>query len=287
MKRIDSFLSADQQHSIHLVWWLCDHPKGTIQLVHGMNEYIERYDAFAQAMNEAGYVVVGHDHLGHGLSVKASERGHFKNQWLIEDIHQVAQMVNPHLPHILLGHSMGSFLVRQYLCLYHDVDKAIIMGSCWQAMPLLYFAKGLSHLIGLLRGRKRPSQWLHQLAIEGYNRPFGPYGWLSRDEAIVQAFQHDSLTQFHFTNGAYEQMFKGLVYAQKHQHAIQSDLPILIISGLDDPVGRMGKGVKALYKRFKQTHTQVSLILYPGMRHEILNEIGKEQVYADLLAFIS
>lgn len=274
-------------------------PKAILQIVHGMVEHIDRYDEFAKRLTKKGYLVVGYDHLGHGGSVvEESDYGYFAkkegHRLLIKDIRRLykkMKMTYPETPYFLMGHSMGSFLVRRYLTIYggEGLDGAIIMGTGRQKFPVALFGVGVAELLKKWKGDRYRSKWINQLAFGGYNRKFDSpktdSDWLSRDEEQVKKYCDDSRCQFIFTVSAYQDLFRVLCEIEKKGNLkrMRKDLPILLIAGQEDPVGDFGKAVKKLYNQYQKLGIKdVELKLYAEDRHEILNELDRECVYQDL-----
>lgn len=274
--------------------------RGVIQLVHGMEEHIGRYDEFANFLTKNGFIVVGHDHLGHGKTAKTDEElGFFteKNGWfyLAEDIHILQNQIKkeyPNIPYIIMGHSMGSLLTRTYVTLYQDkLDGIIITGTSGQKAGL-FTGKLLARLIMLCKGKTYKSKLLASLVTGNFNRQFKPnktsVDWTTSDEKIIEEHIKDSNPNCRFTVSAYYELFKGSMYLNKKKHIAKTpNIPILIFSGEKDPVGENGKGVKRVYQMLKETGKEdVTLKLFPNGRHEMLNEVNREEVFAFVLDWI-
>lgn len=302
-KRDFSFLSADGIHQIHAVAWYADGPvRGVVQLTHGLSEYILRYDRFARFLNSHGFHVVGHDHLGHGQSVTGpGEYGCFpvENGWNIvnDDVHQVRQWAAeewPGLPHFLLGHSMGSFQARTYLIRYPgSVDGCILSGTGQEEPSAIAGGKALAELICKAKGPHYVSKLVGNLSLGAYNKQFAPNrtgsDWISRDEEAVDRYVADPLCQFLPTVGMFRDMLGGLQTLACYDELLKMDrsTPVALFSGDCDPVGDNGKGVKKVCALFREAGcTDVTMKLYPGARHEILNEVNREEVYENILAWI-
>ena len=295
----ESFPSVKGPMLDKAVWLPDGAPKAVVQLVHGMCEYIERYDATARRLNEAGFAVVGHTHLGHGK--KAKLLGYFAPEggWdaLIEDVHAVrmqTQQEYPNLPYFLLGHSMGSFVTRTY-CLKYEAGLAgvVLSGTGHFDKGTVETAKTIAGLQCALGMAQKPSRLLEKLSSgsnnKGYSDVRTPFDWLSRDREQVQRYMTDPYCGFTFTAGAYRDMFDGLsrLYPEK-LGAMQKEIPILLFAGDMDPVGSHGEGVKRVAQELKDAGVQdVSLKLYPEGRHEMFNELNKEEVWADLIAWLN
>lgn len=303
MKQEFFYPSKDGLTQIHAIEWIPDgEVRGILQIAHGMVEFIDRYDRFASFMAANGIYVVGNDHLGHGQSVTdPSQLGYFAkhdgNSCVLGDMQQLredAVKKYPDVPYFILGHSMGSFLARQFIEKYGEgVKGAIIMGTAYQANAMLDLAIGLTAVFQQVRGGHYRSDTINNMVLGSYNKSFEPArtkdDWLTRDEAIVDAYVANPLNQFVFTVNGYYNMFRGMRYCQRQQNLgkIPKALPILVTSGGNDPVGEFGKGPRMVAEAYRKTGIQdVTLKLYPGNRHEILNELDKETVYNDLLAWI-
>ncbi len=299
MKKEFYYLSRDGKTQIHAVEWLPeDAPKGVLQICHGMVEYIERYHEFAEYLCRQGYYVTGHDHLGHGKSVKdETEYGYFPkkngNQCVIGDIHQLRMITSkkyPGVPYLMLGHSMGSFLLRQYLTEHGDgLAGVVIMGTGYQPMAVLEAGQLVCRVTAWFKGWKYRSKFVDNLSFGSFNKRFEPgetgREWVTSDSELCRKYVEDPLCMFRFTVGGYYQMFEGMkVLARPESMArIPRDLPVLFPAGADDPVGAFGKNVMKVYKKYKSSGMQkVAVKLYAGGRHEILNETIREQVYEDL-----
>jgi alpha-beta hydrolase superfamily lysophospholipase len=303
MKREFYFLSKDEKTKIHAIEWIPEGPiKAVLQMCHGMVEFIDRYDVFAQFLASNGFYVVGHDHLGHGKSVTTSSNlGFFDekngNACVVGDIHQLRIMTEkkyPQLPYFMMGHSMGSFLVRQYIGTYGvGLSGAIIMGTGDQPTMILQAGKAVCRWIALFKGWKCRSTLVDGMACGAYEKEFDlendGSNWLTKDPEVVKKYRLDPTCGFMFTVNAYFHMFDGMVKMNKQEKAgkIPKSLPIVFVSGKDDPVGEFGKGVRKVFKRYKATEMKdVRMKLYEGDRHEILNEFDKEDVYNDLLRWL-
>ena len=276
-------------------------PRAVVQLVHGIAEHVDRYDGFARFLTEQGFAVVAEDHMGHGKSINGEGiRGYFHGGWFtaVADTHHLLELTReayPGIPYILFGHSMGSFMARTILCKYPDsgITAAIICGTGWQptlALPALIKA---ADLIGKRSGETVPSKALEAMAFGSYNkrveRKRTVCDWLTRDNAVVDAYMADPLCGFTPSAGLFRDMLSGIRYIQKPENlnAMKKDLPVFFIAGGDDPVGSYGKGVQKAAEAFRQAGMQdVTVKLYPLCRHEILNEINKEEVCQDILSWI-
>ena len=297
--RVDFYYPSCGSGMIHGCRWEPETaPVAVVQIVHGVAEHIARYDDFAAFLASKGILVVGEDHMGHGESVDAEGNlGKFAGGWhkAVADVHRLlcyTRMEHPDVPYILLGHSMGSFMVRTLLCKYPQsgVDGAIISGTAWMHRAIVNSGIAAATLVGKRNGMDTPSKFLNDMMFGSYcNRiaqPRTPCDWLTRDAQIVDAYVADPLCGFPMTAALAKNMLNGIKYIQEPANLakMRKDLPVYFFAGSDDPVGNYGAGVRKAAEQFvKAGMENVSLKLYPQCRHEVLNELNKEEVYADLL----
>lgn len=302
------FLSHDKTTQIKGLIWTPEGmgssaPRGIVQIVHGMAEHIGRYDDFARFLSGQGYVVCAHDHIGHGKSVSSPDRyGCLPIQGgkdvLIEDVHELRKTVAARyarqIPYILFGHSMGSFIVRAYLARYAEgLAAAVICGTGQQPLILSKGGNFLARRIAASRGEDFKSSLLHNRGAGAYSRQVAnartEFDWLSTDPAVVDAYAADEQCGFVFSAGGYATLtdLTGEIATHAQVAKIPHDLPVLFVSGANDPVGGCGKGVRAAAEQLRRAGVKrVDVVLYEGMRHEILNEPGREQVYAEIVQWI-
>lgn len=305
MKREEFYYdSRDGQSKIHAVKWIPDaaKPLAILQISHGMAEYILRYDEFAKFLAEKGILVTGSDHLGHGLSRAANKPyGYFCSRdaatVVVRDVHRLKKIVqeeNPGVPYFILGHSMGSFILRNYLCRYGSgIDGAVIVGTAHHPRAVTGFGIALAGLLQCVQGEEHPSKLLNILAFGSCRKRVKNaktlFDWVCSDEAVVKRYIDDPLCGFTFTLNGFRTLFELIEGAgyKKNLMKIPSGLPILMLSGEQDAIGNYGKGVRKVYDTLKSVGIEnVTLKLYPQDRHEILNEEDKEQVFEDILQFI-
>lgn len=286
----DSKSGVDRLHGVR--WVPEGAPAAVMQIVHGMAEHIERYEEFARFLAEKGVLVVGHSHLGHGKSAKCAEDlGYFAepdgNACVVADIHQLRTMTQeayPGVPYYILGHSMGSFLTRQYLGLHPEgLAGAVIMGTGDMPTAVLKAAKGICQVLAMVKGWRHRSQTVNGMVVGGYEKKLG-LGWLSKNEENVAKYAADPLCGFCFTLNGFYGLFSGFLRAVSREMAgqIPKDVSIFFVAGSEDPVGDCGKGVKAAYDRYVRHGAKAQMKLYLGDRHEILNEDDRETVYNDI-----
>ena len=278
-----SYKSADGTKIVAYRWEPEDAaPRAAIQLTHGMGEHARRYDHVARALNEAGFVVYAQDHRGHGASGDPDAYGNLgEGSWtaLVDDIGLLSSQIradHPDLPLILLGHSMGSFAVQQYLLDHSaDVDGVVLTGTA--AIDVLEPALDLDQPLDLAM----------------FNAPFEPartdYDWLSRDEAVVDAYIADPGCGFGLDTGSAKLMFAGArrLADPAQLAAMRSDLPVYIAVGEADPVNGGLALLTPLTDRYQAAGlTDMTIRTYPGARHEILNEINRDEVIAELTGWL-
>lgn len=298
------FDSRDGKTKLHAVRWI---PEGKVicilQIVHGMAEYVERYEEFARYMAEKGVLVTGEDHLGHGKSVKnGAPYGYFCKQdpatVVVRDVHRLKKMTQeeyPGVPYVILGHSMGSFIFRNYLSRYGTgIQGAIICGSGSMPTPVILCAKAVAKIQKLFMGERHVSKLLDSMAFGSYNKRIGQketaFDWLAANKPVVEAYMKDPLCGFVFTVNGFETLFELLHRAQKPENMrkIPKELPVFLIAGEEDPVGNYGAGVTQIYESYQKElgMKNVRMKLYAGDRHEILNESDREQIYEDIYPWL-
>jgi len=279
-------------------------PRALLQISHGMCEYIGRYEDFAEFLCRRGFAVFGNDHIGHGsTAVSDSDLGYIPRvgggDMLVEDLHKTALKVReryPDVPHILLGHSMGSFAARLYAVKYGgELDGLIIMGTGGPDNPTA-MGKAVARLVGLGNGGRKRSKLIDSIAFGSYCKRFTgdgehpKYAWLTRDRAIVDKYAADKLcSSYIFTADGFYTLFDmiGRVSEKSWAGSLPKKLPVLVVSGDEDPVGDYGRGVKKVYDRLLAAEIgDLTLRLYSDDRHEILNELDRDIVYNELAEWL-
>ncbi len=301
--------SRDGMTKIHAMQWepaeeaLVDgKPVCIVQIVHGMTEHIGRYDDFAGFLADKGILVVGNDHLGHGESLSSNGLyGYFCENdpatVVVRDVHRLKKLTqenNPGVPYIILAHSMGSYILRNYLVKYGTgIDGAILLGTGFVSKPSVNAAVMIPKLFCLLGKGKSYIDFFHKAVFGKYlsriDNPQTQKDWLTKDRAIIEQYLADQKCQFNFTVNGYYTLSILVKRAQdeKAWEKIPKKLPILIAAGTQDPVGNWGEGPQKLYDAFINLDmTRTQLKLYNGDRHEILNEVDRETVYVDLYNWI-
>ena len=302
-----TFLSNDGKTAVHAVKFMPDSGeyKAILQISHGMVEFIERYTTFAEFLTENGYMVVGHDHIGHGQSVESKEDwGYFceenPSDVVVADMHKLRMLTqeeNPNVPYFMLGHSMGSFLLRKYLAFHNEnLRGAIIMGTGFIPVNISSLALKLTGVIGKLRGSKHRSKFIQSLAFGADYKGFDMTGekpedsWLTKDVAIVNQYYNEPRCTYMFTVNGYKGLFEAVNFSCNPENAalLAKKLPLFLVSGAQDPVGGLGKGVMQVYDMYKDAGIQdLTYKLYDNDRHEILNETDKQVVFDDILAWMN
>lgn len=297
------FDSRDNSSRIHALRYTPDdgNVRAVVQIVHGMAEYVERYEEFAQFLTDRGFAVTGEDHLGHGKSAGENGYGYFCSQdpatVVVRDVHRLkklTQQLYPSVPYIILGHSMGSFILRNYLCRYGTgISGAIIMGTGMQPQSLLLLAKGLVALCRVLKGEKHVSKLLETIAFGSYNQRFEPartrMDWLSKDEKKVDEYIADPICGFTFTVNGFGTLFELIyrLYDEANLKKMPGELPVLVVSGEDDPVGEFGKGVRRTIRSLESAGMKnLTCKLYTSDRHELLNETDRGKVMEDICSWM-
>ena len=296
--RTDHYFDSCGAGKIHYCRWTPEgQPKAVVQIIHGIAEFVERYDDFACYLNSLGYLVVAEDHMGHGKSIAGgSIQGYFHGGWFaaVKDACRLMKDTmaeHPGIPYVLFGHSMGSFMARTILAKYPDsgIAGAIICGTGWQPKAALPAVIRLVDSVCRKTGEEKPNEKLQSMVFGSYNKrvksPRTPFDWLTRDSKIVDAYIAHPLCGFTASCGLLRDMMKGIHYVEQTENLkrMRKDLPVFFIAGGEDPVGPYGKGVEHAAEVFRKMGMEhVSCQIYPGGRHEILNELNREQVYRDV-----
>ena len=298
------FQSSTGRTSIHALKCVPDSkPRAVVQIAHGIAEHIDRYRPFMEFLADNGFVAAGNDHLGHGKSIRVpEEQGFFaeKDGWwrVVDDmdkLHDIMSNEYPELPYVLFGHSMGSFLTRTYLIKHPDkYDGVILSGTGHQSPALVLGGNAAASVMAKLNGAMGDGAKLDSLAFGSYlnkiENPRTKFDWLSRDTEQVDKYIADPLCGFVGKIGLYRDMMQGIKFITDKKNIAQmnKEKPVYFMSGDGDPVGDYGKGVERAYEAFCDAGLHdVFMRLYPGGRHEMLNETNKEQVYQDILSWLN
>lgn len=286
--------SSTGEDMVHVVEWEPDgEVKGILQIAHGVREHMGRYERFALYMAEKGFLVIGNDHLGHGETAAPYNKfGYFAPKdgsgYAVRDMRRVflrAKKKYPDVPYILLAHSMGSFFARRYAANYgKELDGLILLGTGGKPRWMLRFGCFLLNVIESVKDEYSRSWIMEQVCFALYNCRIShrrtPVDWLSRSPKEVDRFQNDPLCQFTLTLNGYRSLFESIHYGQKWKNIrrIPKRLPILIMSGAEDPVGDYGRTVRTVAKWYKLAGIRdVTCRIYRDARHELLNEIEYEK----------
>ena len=294
--------STDHIHTLKGVLYIPDGEiKGIFHLVHGMCEHIGRYEPFLSRLAENGYLCCGYDNLGHGNTAREPEELGFiahKDGWkyLVNDVKAFEDAVlklYPEKPLYLMGHSMGSFIVRLAAEKGDLAAQKLIV--CGTAGPNPASGAGLllAKLIRLIKGEKHRSPLINQVAFSAYNKRFEgetAFDWLTKDKSVIEQYHRDPFCGYSFTVSGMHDLIELIRFCNRGAwfSSLEKSLPVLLIAGSDDPVGNYGKGVTTVYKRLLSAgQKQVTLRLYENCRHEIHNDTCKEEMLEDILAFLS
>ena len=277
--------------------------KGVVQIAHGMAEHAARYERFAEALTKAGYAVYANDHRGHGKTAGSQEEiGYFADEtgWekVVEDMHTLTGIVKkefPKKPFFLFGHSMGSFLSRHYSMLYaNELSGLVLSGTGGDPGIIGKIGLFIAKMDARIHGKKAKSEIMNKLSFGAFNDAFKPnrtdYDWLSRDNTEVDKYISDPLCGTVFTSGFFCDMLSGIGYINKKENIakIPKNLSIYIFSGAKDPVGASTKGVTQVFKALKSAGIgDLTLKFYEDGRHEMLNEINRDEVFSDVIAWLN
>lgn len=296
-----NILSSDGKNTLSGTMYIPDGEiHGIFHLVHGMTEYIGRYEPLFSAMASAGYLCAGFDNLGHGNTAQAGDLGFIahKNGWsyMVDDVKLFSDALKseyPNLPYCLMGHSMGSFITRIAVSRYPMLaDKYICCGTAGNN-PAANIGLLICDIIKAFRGERAISPFIESIAFGSYNKRFDgntDYEWLTKDREVINKYSRDKFCTFHFTVSAMHDLISlmKLCNTKSCFKNTPNNLPIFIIAGDADPVGNYGKGVKQVYNNYKAYGKKdVTMFLYNDCRHEIHNDTCKEQMLDDIIKFIT
>jgi alpha-beta hydrolase superfamily lysophospholipase len=302
MQSTTTTVTASDGIPLHTKRWLPEgQVRAVVQIAHGMAEHSGRYARLAQALTGAGYAVYATDHRGHGDTGSEADRGYFADEhgWdtVVADLRAVtrfAQDEHPGLPVFLLGHSTGSFLSRSYVIEdSRGLAGLVLSGTTGHPGVRGRAGVALAALEARIRGRRHPSTLLDGLAVGSYNNAFKPIrtnvDWLSRDPDEVDLYVADPHCGYTMTTGFFADLAGALLDINDRRRVarVRRDLPILLVSGDEDPVGANGKGVRAVAEQYRSVGVvDVTCTLYPGARHEIFNETNRDEVTSDVVAWL-
>lgn len=307
-KKFESFDGAILQKYIYT----CENPKAIVQIAHGMQEYCATYFEFAKYLADNGYMVVMFDERGHGKTVEKQDLGKVNKekhtsislstdfdfskvkddifrQTVIDHIYLTSLLKNKYdLPLYFIGHSYGSFIGQAYIEECNAVDKVVLMGSCYMKKPLVAVGRCIAKIGKTFKGEDSKAKMIENISFNSYKKKFESGSWITTDKNETKKFYDDELNGGEFSYGFYNCMFKNqLLHPNKKAVAkIDKKLPMLILSGQDDVIGDMGKGVTKLYQFYKNAGLNVNFKLYPNKRHALLQEDIKLEVFEEILNFL-
>jgi len=305
---MEHFVLNDQYNNdIHTYLYKPDsNPIGVVQIIHGASEHFARYGLFAEFLVKNRFIVIGHDILGHGLSAKTLDYVHFGDKSGDKIAFQTIELVKEwidkhysHLPHYLLGHSMGSFLARKMLLVHpFAYHKAVISGTAYPPKALLFFGKHLTKFIRIFKGPTYISKLIQNMSIDSNPRkmkkdhiiPEANEAWLTRDQSIQEYYKHSPMCGKPFTVQANLDLFQWIIDSNNMKAIKQGNhhLPMLFISGGHDPLSQYGEQIHLLVKKLRKLgYDRVKYKIYPEARHEVLNEINHHEVYQNILDFLT
>lgn len=303
MKNFKEVLKGKNGYEFSVSFWLPDGKvKGIVQILHGMVEYIDRYDDFARYLCNLGFAVAGDDHRGHGFTAGEENLGKVPDGHTYFDtvddaiiLTDYLQSKYPDVPTIVFGHSYGSFLAQGYIQQNSDkINGCVLCGSARMDNSDVKMGRKVANMQFKLYGKDKPANLIRKLSFGGYDKPFKhekrKNAWLNRDVDACEKYNNDKFCNYTMSIGFYKYFFDGLIkiYEQDRLDKINKDLPLFIISGDKDPVGNMGKLVRDLYDLYVDNGIKnVKIKLYNNARHEILNELNKTEVYQDVSDWIS
>ena len=294
---LSRFSSHDGKQIQLYVWDNVKSPKGVVKIAHGMAEHSARYNDFAEFLNSHGYIVVMNDHRGHGLTADKDSLGYEAGDMWTNNVKDQLAILDYcrekwHLPLFMMGHSYGSFITQAVIEEHPDVAGFIVCGSNYMKDISFTLCRVIAKGMCRHKSGRYPAQLIVNLSFKMYEKKFpGANAWLNRDEAEVKKYNDDAMCGFVCSANFYRSFMNGIVHLYKNEYytQIDTDKPLLLIAGSDDPVGAYGKGVKKLHKFYsdKVGSKEVTMHLYDGARHEILNETCKQQVYDDVLEWLN
>ena len=295
----------EKKTKIHAVKWISQREKPicVVQIVHGMSEHIERYDEFARFLAEQGMIVVGNDQLGHGKTVSENNGvyGYFCEQdpatVVVRDVHRLKKIIQEQylgVPYILIGHSMGSLIVRDYLTRYGTgIDGAILLSTADNSNGILRFGMFVAGMDGIVHKQTHASGLLNALVFGGYLKRIPEkrttIDWFTTDTDIIDKYLEDKQCGFTFTINGFKTLFELARRCNDKEalNKIPKKLPVLVAAGTEDPVGNYGVAPQKVYDTYLNLDmTKVQLKMYKGARHELLNETNRDEIYKDLLNWI-
>lgn len=302
MKKEDFYyLSSNNMTQIHGIKWIPENPIGIIQIAHGITEHIDRYDEFAKYMTNEGYIVVGNDHLGHGKSIIENKNKMYIGplgswNYLVQDIKKLHELIHEEykeLPIYLIGFSLGSFVSRNYLIDHNpNYNKVLLVGTGIQPDIIINILKRIVKKEINKIGDENTSKFIRSISFGTYNKQIKntktDYDWLSTDENEINKYINDPLVEKNTSASLFYELINAMSYTSNKNNIknMSKEIPIIMLSGSNDPVGGKGKGIKRLYKIYQKNNIKVLLKLYENKRHDLFHEQNKLEVYNDIKKFI-
>lgn len=292
-----AYLSADGKTTIHGVFWIPDSTAlAVLQISHGMTEYAQRYRDLAEFFTKHGYIVAVNDVIGHGESVIPGEEPMHMEKWEhavkdCETCRKKMKALYPQLPYYMMGFSLGSFILQSHQVDYPNTADALIFAGTGRIPSVqLKIAKRFVRHVAKKAGINRTDPRIHELSFGTYNKHFasekGEFSWLYTNKSCMKAYTKDKNRGNDMTCGFFYQFLSGMEYVNQHRKSLKIGVPVLLISGLQDPVGNFGKGVKKLYRQYKKMGIQVNLKLISGYRHDIFHDACKKKVQKYILHWL-
>lgn len=295
------YKSSNNINTIHAVKWIPkNNIKAIIQISHGTTEHIERYEELAKYLNKLGILVVGNSHLGHGKTDGTKMYFGPKGSWnyIVKDMDKCKSIIQeeyPNIPYYMLGFSLGSFAIRTYLIDYNpNIYGAILVGTGYNSNIEINLATLLTNIEAKKHGEDKPTKLIRELTFGSYNKIFKPnktdYDWLSLSEKNIKNYINDPLRGGNMSSGLFRELLSGIKYTSNlnNINKINKSTPILLLSGDKDPVGKQTKGIIKVYNLFKKANIQnIEVKFYKNLRHDILHEDKKEEIYEYINKWIS
>jgi len=288
-----------QNKAIHYFKWEGAEKKAVVQIIHGMGEHAARYKVLAESLIPKGYILYANDHRGHGQTATTIEDiGYFDDgdfwdntQSDLKQFTALIQKENEGLPFFIIGHSMGSLLARDYISNpINGLNGVVLSGTGGNPGLLGTIGLMISKLLATIHGRKKRSEFLRSISFGKFNKEFSPMrtnaDWISKDETVVDLYVNDPMCSKTFTSGFWIDLLSGVkrINQKKTFDSTPNNLPIYMFSGDRDPVGDNGKGVTEVFENYKKSGTtDIQCTLYPNGRHEMLNEVNRDEVIGAML----
>ena len=272
--------------------WQIDNPIAIVQIIHGMQEHATRYDDFAKFLNDKGYTVYASDLRGHGENIIDGKHGYSDGDITYENIMDQIKLSGqikkqyPDIPLYVFGHSYGSMITQNYITRTQYWDKAVICGSTYTNNFLFRMGRNLANATAKFKGRDVHAKMVESMSFGAYGKKFEDGNWLTRDKDMYEKYKNDEYCGKPFPACFYQSMFKNFLKNYKYIDNVDKNKPVFIIAGDHDPVGNYGRDVKRLYNFYKKCGLNAVMKLYPDCRHELINELNRQDVYMDVLNFL-